>query len=166
VYLFAAVIRSRREELLGLDPHDQDMLHFQLSKLPHLLKVEELIVDALSLLKAYPPHTLGRPWRAIPRASVLRTALSAELVAAQSLDEGQAWLEKQSAEARRQAALEKRLMNLQRTWRRVRRPATYVGGALFVAVLAALVARNGDKSVPATVVRNVMFGVWRTLGGR
>jgi hypothetical protein len=118
------------------------------------------------LLQAHPPHTLGRPWRAVSQASVLRTALSAEQVAAQSFEEGQAWLLKQSAEARRQTALEKRLLNLQRTWRRVRRPATYVGSALVVAVIAALVARNSDKGVPGAVVRNVMFGMWRTLGGR
>lgn len=166
VYLFAAVIRSRREELVQLDPHDQDMLHFQLSKLPQLLECDALVTDAMFLLQAHPPHTLGRPWRAVSQASVLRTALSAEQVAAQSFEEGQAWLLKQSAEARRQTALEKRLLNLQRTWRRVRRPATYVGSALVVAVIAALVARNSDKGVPGAVVRNVMFGMWRTLGGR
>jgi TBC1 domain family member 20 len=166
IYLFAAVIRSRREELLQLDPHDPDTLHFALSKLPQPLAFDALVADADTLLRKHPPSSLGRSWRALSRASALRTAPDAETVAIQSLEQGETWRERQAAEAKRKAALEKSLSEARRTIWKARKPVAVIGSAVAVALLAAWIVRGaGDRGTTNSAMRNVVFGVWKALGG-
>lgn len=75
IYLFAAIIVSRRKELLEIPVEDSDMLHFTLSKLPCPLDLEGLIARAVQLFKDHPPETLSSGvWKKIPRCSVLKTS--------------------------------------------------------------------------------------------
>jgi hypothetical protein len=134
-YFFAAIIRYRRDELLAFDSDDVDMLHFTLSKLPPILDFEALIEDTMHLLHTYPPSTLGRPWRNVSSHSVLRTVPDATSLQVQSLDLGEAWLAKQSAEALRQERRAKMLVTARRLawkWRR----HVVLGTAISAALLA------------------------------
>ncbi|KAK0735888.1 rab-GTPase-TBC domain-containing protein [Apiosordaria backusii] len=73
LYLFAAIVRSRRGELLGIPEDEPEMLHSVLSKLPQPLDLEGLITSAVALEKEFPPEGL-RSWRReIGRWSVLKT---------------------------------------------------------------------------------------------
>ncbi|KAI5861896.1 rab-GTPase-TBC domain-containing protein [Durotheca rogersii] len=106
LYVFAQIVLRRRAELLAHD--EPDMLHFALSKLPQDLDFEEVIADAARLYDAHPPETL-RSWGAVSRASALKTTRPARRCAAQSLDDGRAYFERQLRELewaeRRQAVL-------------------------------------------------------------
>jgi TBC1 domain family member 20 len=166
IYLFAAVIRSRREELLQLDPHDQDTLHFALSKVPQPLAFDSLVADADTLMRKYPPSTLGSSWRSLSRASTLRTAPDAVTVATQTLEQGEIWLKQQAAEAKRKAALQKTLSEARRTIWKVRKPVAFVGSAIAVALVAAWIMRgNADRGTINSAAKNVVFGAWKALGG-
>lgn len=77
LYLFAAIMISRREKLLEIPADDQDMLFFTLQKLPQPLDLERLIQDALRLFDEIPPERLhGRAWQRISTSSVLKTSRS------------------------------------------------------------------------------------------
>ncbi|KAL4922733.1 rab-GTPase-TBC domain-containing protein [Aspergillus aurantiobrunneus] len=74
IYLFVAIVLSRRKELLEIPQDEPEMLHFTLSKLPQPLDLEGLISRAVQLFCDYPPESLpSRVWRKIPRCSVLKT---------------------------------------------------------------------------------------------
>ncbi|KXJ92343.1 rab-GTPase-TBC domain-domain-containing protein [Microdochium bolleyi] len=92
IYIFAQIALDRRDELFALD--EPDMLHFTLSKLPQDLDIDSVIVDAAALFSKHPPESL-RGWRAIPRASVLKTARDVKVCAAQSLEDGKDLFEQQ-----------------------------------------------------------------------
>lgn len=75
IYLFAAIILSRKKELLEIPVDEPEMLHFTLSKLPYPLDLEGLIQSAMQLFQDYPPESLpSRTWRRIPECSVLKTS--------------------------------------------------------------------------------------------
>ncbi|KAI1379324.1 hypothetical protein F4677DRAFT_408625 [Hypoxylon crocopeplum] len=97
LYIFAQIVLRRRDELFGHD--EPDMLHFTLSKLPQDLDLEAVITDAASLFDRHPPETL-RNWRSISGASSLKTARSVRACAAQSLEDGRAYFERQHDELR------------------------------------------------------------------
>ena len=89
LYLFAAIIISRRVELLEIPIEEPEMLHFTLSKLPQPLDLENLISSALSLFGRHPPQTLPNfSWWRISSLSVLKTSRSLEHQ--QSLQQGEA----------------------------------------------------------------------------
>lgn len=75
IYLFAAIILSRKKELLEIPVDEPEMLHFMLSKLPYPLDLEGLIRRAMQLFQDYPPESLPfRTWKRIPECSVLKTS--------------------------------------------------------------------------------------------
>ncbi|OKL59364.1 hypothetical protein UA08_05402 [Talaromyces atroroseus] len=75
IYLFAAIILSRKDELLKIPIEEPEMLHFTLSKMPQPLDLENLISSTLGLYHKHPPESLPfRAWWKIPRNSVLRTS--------------------------------------------------------------------------------------------
>lgn len=75
IYLFAAIILSRKKELLEIPVNEPEMLHFTLSKLPCPLDLEGLIQSAVQLFKDHPPESLPfRVWERIPTCSVLKTS--------------------------------------------------------------------------------------------
>ncbi|KAJ5309633.1 Cytochrome 61 [Penicillium atrosanguineum] len=74
IYLFAAIILSRKEELLDIPLEEPEMLHFKLSKLPYPLDLDSHISSAERLFKDHPPESLpSGAWKHIPSCSVLKT---------------------------------------------------------------------------------------------
>ncbi|KAJ5740519.1 hypothetical protein N7493_000391 [Penicillium malachiteum] len=75
IYLFAAMILSRKKELLDIPVDEPEMLHFTLSKLPQPLDLDGHILRAEQLFKDHPPESLPHGmWRNIFRYSVLKTS--------------------------------------------------------------------------------------------
>ncbi|KAI9375702.1 rab-GTPase-TBC domain-containing protein [Aspergillus egyptiacus] len=75
IYLFAAIVMSRRKELLEIPKDEPEMLHFTLSKLPSPLDLEGLISQTVQLFRNHPPESLpSQVWKKIPWCSVLKTS--------------------------------------------------------------------------------------------
>lgn len=75
IYLFAAIILSRKKELLEIPVDEPEMLHFTLSKLPCPLDLDGHILSATNLFMDHPPESLpSGAWKRIPWSSVLKTS--------------------------------------------------------------------------------------------
>ncbi|OQE38907.1 hypothetical protein PENCOP_c007G06212 [Penicillium coprophilum] len=75
IYLFAAMILSRKKELLEIPANEPEMLHFTLSKLPCPLDLDGHILHATQLFEDHPPESLPLgAWKHIPWCSVLKTS--------------------------------------------------------------------------------------------
>lgn len=75
IYLFAAMILSRKKELLEIPEDEPEMLHFTLSKLPCPLDLDGHILHATRLFEDHPPESLPLgAWQHIPWCSVLKTS--------------------------------------------------------------------------------------------
>lgn len=75
IYLFAAMILSRKKELSEIPEDEPEMLHFMLSKLPSPLDLDAHISHATRLFHDHPPETLPLgAWKRIPWCSVLKTS--------------------------------------------------------------------------------------------
>ncbi|KXG53641.1 uncharacterized protein PGRI_006910 [Penicillium griseofulvum] len=75
IYLFAAMILSRKKELLEIPANEPEMLHFTLSKLPCPLDLDGHILHAARLFEDHPPESLPLgAWKHIPWCSVLKTS--------------------------------------------------------------------------------------------
>ncbi|CAI7575495.1 unnamed protein product [Penicillium bialowiezense] len=75
IYLFAAMILSRKKELLEIPEDEPEMLHFTLSKLPNPLDLDGHILRATQLFEDHPPESLPLgAWKNIPWCSVLKTS--------------------------------------------------------------------------------------------
>jgi hypothetical protein len=156
VYLFATIILSRKDELLELDPvEDADMLHYTLQKLPQPLDLDALINQTVALHAQHPPEKLpSRAWRRISANSMLKTTRDPTALSQQSLEDGQVWFEKQSAELRRQQAIERVVTNIKRQMYKYRRPVL-LGVTVTVGVVAFWLGRSNGME------RFWVFGVAR-----
>ncbi|KAF4159953.1 hypothetical protein CNMCM6069_000459 [Aspergillus lentulus] len=97
IYLFAAIILSRKKELLEIPADEPEMLHFTLSKLPQPLDLDSLISSAMQLFNDYPPESLPfGAWKRISQHSVLKS--SRDPFNKQTRDEAIRLLEKQEAD--------------------------------------------------------------------
>jgi hypothetical protein len=143
IYLFAAIVLSRKDELLELDPEEEkDMLHFKLSKLPKPLDLEALIAHATSLFEAHPPEKLPmRAWHRISKNSVLKTTRDPTALSRQCFNDGRIWFEGQAEEIRRQQAREVLFKKVKTGLRKYRRPAM-LGVTVAVGVLAWWLGRS------------------------
>jgi hypothetical protein len=143
IYTFAAIIISRRSELLDIPLEEPEMLHFTLSKLPQPLDLEELISSTLSLFKRHPPEKLPHfTWWKISWNSVLKT--SRLLDDKQTLEQGEAFFRSQAAQLQREEQRQK-LMVL--AWK-YRRPAGSVAAALLVGAASLWLRKSGqDKFI-------------------
>ena len=113
------------------------MLHSILSKLPKPLNLENLIGQTVELFQRHPPSRLpGRTWARISSNSVLKTTQNFHKLSQQTLEDGERFFANEAAEIRRRDALMQRQRQLQSLARRYRRPASWMGGAVFVAVMA------------------------------
>ena len=100
VYMFTAIVMSRREELLEIPIEEPEMLHFTLSKLPQPLDLESLISRTVQLFSKHQPQTLpDMIWWKISSHSVLKTFRS--LREKQSLKRGEQLFVKQAAQLER-----------------------------------------------------------------
>lgn len=137
VYMFAAIVLKRREELFDTPANEPEMLHSILSKLPQPLKLDELIAGTVELFEKHPPESL-RSWRRVSSSSVLKTARDINICAAQTMDEGQFFFEKQLRELQWAEKKEKMAKRL----RACRRPAKGVAIAILVGVAAVYLRRS------------------------
>ncbi|KAK4236635.1 rab-GTPase-TBC domain-containing protein [Achaetomium macrosporum] len=134
VYLFAAIVRSRREELFDTPPDEPEMLHSILSKLPVPLELEGLIAEAVRLQREVPPEKLPA-WKGISRWSVLKTSNGRggeENEGARSVEQGRMYFERQVEELR----WEKKKARARKWVWKHRGPARMVAVAVLVGVLA------------------------------
>lgn len=140
IYLFAALIRSRREELLEIPPEEPEMLHFTLSKLPSPLNLDSHIQEALELFERHPPESLPfRAWKRVSPNSVLKT--SRNLMSHQSLRDGEVYFAKQTQEMKRQELQHRAKIML---WK-YRRPVGSIGVALLVGAFSFWLRRSGHE---------------------
>ncbi|KAK4666901.1 GTPase-activating protein gyp8 [Podospora pseudopauciseta] len=136
LYLFAAIVRSRRGKLLDIPEDEPEMLHSVLSKLPQPLDLEGLISQAVELEREYPPEGLRGWGRGISRWSVLKTGRG-EGVYRQGLEEGREAFEKQI----RELEWRERVSRVGEVVRRNRGVVRGVGFAVLVAVVGVVVRR-------------------------
>ena len=140
IYLFTAIIISRRKELLEIPPDEPEMLHFTLSKLPHPLDLESLISHSMQLFRVHPPESLPRlTWWKISSHSVLKSLR--DVRRQQTVEAGEELFTKQLAELRRE---EVRKEVIKAFWKH-RRKAMPVVLALMTGIFSLWLARNGHE---------------------
>ncbi|PKY04323.1 hypothetical protein P168DRAFT_236974 [Aspergillus campestris IBT 28561] len=138
IYLFAAIIISRRKELLEISVDEPEMLHFTMSKLPCPLDLEGLITKAVQLFQTCPPESLPcNAWKTIPRCSVLKT--SRELSDRQTVTEALGLFDQQARQLRNQERKEKTLEFL---WYN-RRTIGSVAVTIFIGAMSFWIRRKG-----------------------
>lgn len=153
VYMFATMVISRREELFDVPGDEPEMLHSILSKLPKPLDLDRLIADTVDLIARYPPERL-RAWKTISSASVLKTARDIDACAVQTLEQGEAWFERQA----REIVWERRRKVARHLLWKYRRPVGVAGLAVLVGVVAVLVRRGSGQGVVGGLA--ALFGRW------
>lgn len=150
VYLFAALIVSRKQELLEIPGEDHDMLLFTLSKLPNPLDLQGLIDRCLAVHRSSPPEKLpGNAWRNVSSYSVLKT--SRVELRKQTLEEARSLFDKQSRQLDREQMTAKVLKQLNKN----RRPILSFGATLLVGVLSYYLRKGGHD-------RTLWALLWRT----
>jgi TBC1 domain family member 20 len=161
VYLFAAIVLARRDELFEIPADEPEMLHFALSKLPQRLRIEHLIQRAIKLFAQHPPESLPfRAWHKVSSHSVLKTA---RLVPPQqTLEEGQALLERHVRQLRNQELRHKALAILQR----YRRPLGGIGLAIFIGCVSYWAQRTGTGSALLSNMTSLCRMIRSYLSGR
>jgi hypothetical protein len=143
IYLFVAIVLSRRKELLEIPVDEPEMLHFTLSKLPQPLDLEGLISRALQLFRDHPPESLpSGVWRKIPWCSVLKT--SRDVFQPHSTNTAVEYFQKQTAKLRNEERNEKITGFL---WSH-RRTIGSVAVAVFVGAMSIWIRKRGlDSSI-------------------
>ncbi|KAK4211690.1 GTPase-activating protein gyp10 [Rhypophila decipiens] len=142
VYMFAAIVRSRRQELFDTPEDEPEILHSILSKLPKPLDLEAIIHSARQLFDSYPPETLPS-WKNISRASVLKTARDVDACRRQTMHDGEEFFKRHSREIK---LFEMRDMVRDRLWH-YKRPAGAVGLAVLFGIVAYLL-----RARPASIL--------------
>ncbi|EAU35613.1 conserved hypothetical protein [Aspergillus terreus NIH2624] len=138
IYLFAAIILSRKKELLEIPVDEPEMLHFTLSKLPYPLDLEGLISRAVQLFKDHPPESLPNgAWKKIPGCSVLKT--SRDLIAKQSTEDALKLFDQQTRYLRNEEFKEKAIGFL---WSH-RRTIGSVAVAFFIGAMSIWIRKKG-----------------------
>ncbi|GIJ84506.1 hypothetical protein Asppvi_003353 [Aspergillus pseudoviridinutans] len=138
IYLFAAIILSRKKELLEIPADEPEMLHFTLSKLPHPLDLDSLISSAVRLFYDYPPELLPfGAWKRISKHSVLKS--SRDPFNKQTRDEAIRLFEKQIRQLHNEELREKALTFL---WHN-RRTIGSVAVAIFIGAMSIWIRKRG-----------------------
>ncbi|ORY64895.1 rab-GTPase-TBC domain-containing protein [Pseudomassariella vexata] len=137
VYMFAQIVLNRREELFYTPANEPEMLHSILSKLPHPLRLQELIEETGNLFERHPPESLYA-WPRVSKASVMKTARDVKTCAAQSMGDGERFFERQLRELQWADTREKMV----RTFWMYRKPARGMALAIVVGVAAVYLRRS------------------------
>ncbi|KAH7084460.1 hypothetical protein FB567DRAFT_529048 [Paraphoma chrysanthemicola] len=168
IYLFAAAVLSRREELLEIDQEDEDILYVMLGKLPQPFDVEFHIARTLELYERLPPASLRSwEWWRISTSSVLKTFVTVPELHRLTLEDGETLFQLQEKDVRRQQALRHAAKNMLYVRRQLwfYRRYGYIGVAVLVGAYALWLGRNGGPNA-----RYPLFGplgnVVRRLFGR
>ncbi|KAH7128750.1 rab-GTPase-TBC domain-containing protein [Dendryphion nanum] len=140
IYFFAAILLSRRDELLELEEdEDEAIVYVMLGRLPQPFDVELRIAQTLELYRKAPPNTLqGWAWWKVSSSSVLKATSTTFDVARLSLERGEALFHKQETEVQIRQAYQKSRRAARRiklhAWR-YRRPGS-IGLAIAVGMYA------------------------------
>lgn len=147
IYFFAAVVLSRREEMLEIEKEDEDIMHAVLGKLPEPFDVEFHIARTVELYERLPPASMRSwAWWRISSSSVLKTSSTPRELNRMSLEDGDRLLLQQEKEVRRQQAFKRVSMNAKYLERRLwfyRRHGAF-GLAVAVAVYALWMGKARD----------------------
>lgn len=161
LYFFAAVVLSRREELLEIDKDDEDILHVMLSKLPEPFDIEFHIARSVELYERLPPGSLGSwEWWRISSSSVLKTSASLDDIQRLTLEDGERLFAQQEKELRRQQYQKKIVQRAKRSVKLAKLRLWYyrrygvVGIAIVVGAYAVWLGRNADLDP----IRMPLFG--------
>ncbi|KAJ5656832.1 hypothetical protein N7507_008782 [Penicillium longicatenatum] len=150
IYLFAAIILSRKKELLNIPLDEPEMLHFTLSKLPQPLDLDSHILYAEKLFNDHPPESLPHGiWRSISRYSVLKTSRVSS--PDYTVEEAVRLFEKQNRQLYREE-LRKKAMDF--TWKH-RRAVGSVALAVLVGAASFYIRRKGLDTSIWSYVRQV-----------
>ena len=149
IYLFAAMILSRKNELLEIPVNEPEMLHFTLSKLPCPLDLDVHILHAARLFDDHPPESLPfGAWKHIPWCSVLKT--SRDPHRKYTPKDAMYFFEKQSQQIR---AEERRKQTMDFLWSH-RRSVGSVALAILVGAVSFYIRKKGlDTSIWSYVGR-------------
>ena len=151
LYLFAAIIISRRSSLLEIPTDEHDMLFFTLQKLPQPLDLESWINHALKLFDDHPPERLPRGvWRRMPSSSVLKTSRLIEHP--ESIATAEKHLLKQTEEVRWDEKKQKAM----HTAFRYRRPLVSTALAVAIGAVSIWLRRSGNDRVIMSFVLSAM----------
>lgn len=155
IYLFAAIILRRKNELLKIPVNEPEMLHFTLSKLPQPLDLEGMVESALDLYNSYPPESLPfRAWARISRYSVLKTAR--DCARNSTLQEAKQLFDLQHRQLQREE-FRKKTGDL--IWR-YRRPVGGIALAVFVALVSIYLRRSGLDITMWAYLRRLRVGLF------
>lgn len=172
LYFFAAVVLSRREELLGIDKEDEDILHVVLSKLPQPFDIEFHIARSLELYERLPPGSLSSwEWWRISSSSVLKTSATLSDMQRLTLEQGERYFAQQEKEVRRQQHLNKALQQTTRVLKHVQLRLWYYHrfGAFGLAIIAGTYAvwlgRNGGLNIAQYPLSDYLGTVVKRLFG-
>ena len=150
LYFFAAVVLSRREELLEIEKDEEDILHVMLSKLPEPFDIEFHIARSVELYERLPPQSLGSwEWWRISSSSVLKTTANLDENQHLPLEDGERYFVQQENEVRRQQYQTKLFKETSRTMKQIRlRLWSYrhygpIGVALVIGAYAMWIGKNG-----------------------
>lgn len=143
IYLFAAIILSRKKELLEIPLEEPEMLHFKLSKLPCPLDLDGHILSAEQLFKDHPPESLPfGAWKRIPSCSVLKT--SRDVYHKYTVKEAERLFEQQTRQLRNE---ERRKQALEFAWKH-RRAFASAATAILVGAASIYIRKKGlDTSI-------------------
>lgn len=167
VYLFAAIVLSKREELLEIDQEDEDILYVMLGKLPQPFDVEFHIARTLELYERLPPASLGSwEWWKVSSSSVLKSSASTADMHRLTMKDGEMLLMQQEKEVRRQQALMRVRQNVLFVRRRIwlYRKYGYVGLAVLVGAYAFWLGRSGGSAIRLPLFGTLGDLVWKFIG--
>lgn len=106
IYFFAAVVLSRREELLEIEKEDVDIFHAVLGKLPQPFDLEFHIARAAELHERLSPQLLRSwPWWKLSSSSVLKSTRTPFDMSGLTLHDGELLFKQQEIKMKRQQAL-------------------------------------------------------------
>lgn len=173
LYFFAAVVLSRREELLEIDKEDEDILHVMLGKLPEPFDVEFHIARSVELYERLPPASMGSwEWWRISSSSVLKTSATLADVQRLTLEDGERYFAQQEKEVRRQQFQKRMLQQATRSFKHAQLRLWYyrrfgvVGLAIMVGAYAFWLGRDGGLDTTRyPLVGHLGNVVYRLLGG-
>ncbi|GAM84552.1 hypothetical protein ANO11243_025480 [Dothideomycetidae sp. 11243] len=168
VYMFAALVSLRKDELLEIPSDEPEMLYAVLSKLPKPLDLEALVRRAEGLRLRHPPESLPwRAWKRVSRTSVLKTTVPLAGMTGQTLTQGEVWLEIRAKEIDAEEARRAAIKRFRQTAILYQRPASAVLVAVLVGVLSLWLGRAGSTSVVGlarNIQQRVLYIAGRTLG--
>lgn len=142
MYLYAAIMVSRKEDIFGHIPSGADVMRCELQRLSQNFE-EDAIGKAMVLYNSHPPETLSHSaWKKVPRASSLKTHQHPSYPRA--MEDALSYLEVQIWKSQQALFFKQARMAL----RRQRKPAAYIFIAVLVGVASYWMMKNDARGDP------------------